>query len=95
MRLVVPRSEVVTDDAGWTWLQPAQRSTRVRHTTGTFFLALVCTSRTVAARPRWAGRRFAASAARRRLALVEAEAGRRQLAPVALPDGAGFTSSSS
>ena len=39
MRFVVPRSEVVTDDAGWTWLQARPASTRVRHTVGTFFLA--------------------------------------------------------
>lgn len=41
MRMMIPRSEVVTDDAGWTWLQPLVSSTRVRHTTGTFFIALL------------------------------------------------------
>lgn len=41
MRLMIPRSEVVTDDTGWTWLQPLASSTRVRHTVGTFFIALL------------------------------------------------------
>lgn len=41
MRLMIPRSEVVTDDTGWTWLQPRASSTRARHTVGTFFIALL------------------------------------------------------
>lgn len=40
MRLLIPRSEVVTDEGGWTWLQPSAASTRRRHTAGTFLLAL-------------------------------------------------------
>lgn len=38
---MIPRSEVVTDDAGLVWLQPVAASTRVRHTFGTFLLALL------------------------------------------------------
>lgn len=41
MRLVTPRSEVVMDEAGWTWLQPRTGSTRARHTLGTFLLAVL------------------------------------------------------
>ncbi|MPZ73522.1 MAG: hypothetical protein GEU74_09875 [Nitriliruptorales bacterium] len=41
MRVVIPRSEVVVDAAGWTWLQPAPGSTRARHTAGTFALAIL------------------------------------------------------
>lgn len=41
MRGMIPRSEVVTDATGWTWLQPVTSSTRVRHTVGTFFIALL------------------------------------------------------
>lgn len=41
MRLMIPRSEVVADDNGWTWLQPVVSSTRARHTLGTFVLALL------------------------------------------------------
>lgn len=41
MRLMIPRSEVRTDDTGLTWLQPVESSTRVRHTVGTFLLALL------------------------------------------------------
>lgn len=40
MRLVTPRSEVVVDD-DWTWLQPVVSSTRLRHTLGTFLLAVL------------------------------------------------------
>lgn len=40
MRLVTPRSEVVVE-GDWTWLQPVQSSTRVRHTVGTFLLAVL------------------------------------------------------
>lgn len=170
MRLVVPRSEVVTDDNDWTWLQPVERSTRVRHTAGTFVLALLIlvggATWTLLARPaaivattvvvvtalwllagivrgagsriamsglglyvqdggraaqvgwtavrgvtaRRSGRRvririddghrstttrtsFEAAAARQWLELTTAEAARRQLEPVALPDGTGFTAS--
>lgn len=39
MRLVAPRSEVVAEATGWTWLQPVRTSTRRRHTLGTFLLA--------------------------------------------------------
>ena len=172
MRLVLPRSEVVTDDTGWIWLQPVERSTRVRHTVGTFFLALLilvggatwtllsppvgaaltaavvalglwllagivrgAASRVAlsglglyvqdggrAAQVGWTavravtaeanGRRvririddghrarttrtsFEAPAARTWLAAAEAEAARRQLRPVALPNGAGFTAPAS
>ena len=168
MRLVVPHSEVITDEAGWTWLQPRPASTRVRHTLGTFGLAalivaggatwyllpppyplpvtlLVATvgvwllvgiafgagSRValsdvglyvqdggsaaqlgwsaiagvtaVSAGGRWRIRiddgtrarttraAFDIAVARRWLALVLAEADRRRLDPVAMPDGAGFT----
>lgn len=168
MRLVVPHSEVTTDEAGWTWLQPRPASTRVRHTLGTFCLAALIViggatwyllpppyplpatllvvavgvwlfvgiafgagSRVAlsdiglyvqdggsAAQLGWsaivgvtavsAGRRwririddgsrsrttraaFDVAVARRWLALVLAEADRRRLDPVVLPDGAGFT----
>lgn len=171
MRLVIPKSEVVTDEVGWTWLRAAERSTRLRHTTGTFFLSLfiICAGATwillpapagqiatvaivalglwllagivrgaaskvalselglymqdggSAAQVGWAavrgvqaapaGRRlririddghrprttraaFDAGAAREWLALAEVEAGRRQLAPITLPEGAGFTTPS-
>ena len=167
MRLVVPRSEVTTDEVGWIWLQPRPASTRLRHTLGTFVLAAlivaggatwyllpppypVPATLAVAAAGIWlligiafgAGSRVALSdlglyvqdggsaaqlgwaaiaavtavrtgrrwrirvddgtrsrttraafdiaAAQQWLALVTAEAGRRQLDPVALPDGAGF-----
>ena len=169
MRVVIPRSEVVTDETGWTWLQPVASSTRARHTVGTFFLALaillggaawtllprpasVLATAAVTAAGLWllwgivrgAGSRIALSdlglyvqdggraaqvgwaairgisaapmgrrwrisiddgyqqrttrtgfdvqVAREWLAHATAEAARRQLAPVALPDGAGFTS---
>lgn len=41
MGVVTPRSEVVSDAAGWTWLQPVESSTRARHTAGTFVLAVL------------------------------------------------------
>lgn len=171
MRLVVPRSEVTTDETGWTWLQPRPASTRVRHTLGTFVLAALIVlggaawyllpppyplpatllvaavgvwllvgiafgagSRVAlsdlglyvqdggsAAQLGWsaiagvtavtAGRRwririddgarsrttraaFEVPVARQWLALVTAEAERRRLSPMALPDGGGFTSRS-
>jgi hypothetical protein len=172
MRLVVPRSEVVTDDNGWTWLQPVVSSTRTRHTAGTFVLAVLILAagatwtllpqpaalaatgvvvvtglwllagivrgaasrvalsalglyvqdggsaeqvgwtavHSVAAQPhhgRWRisiddGTRarttragFEPAAARQWLELVTAEAARRQLAPVPLAEGSGFTASPS
>ncbi|MGH3665448.1 MAG: hypothetical protein ACRDU8_05075 [Egibacteraceae bacterium] len=41
MRLLASRSEVVTDDQGWVWLQPQRASIRYRHTFASFLLALV------------------------------------------------------